>query len=186
MTNPLNTKDYRIEALGAAHDRGAFSCGDDALDRYLRATASQDVRRSTAVVHVLVPTATPHVIAGFYTLSASSVALTDLPDSVRRRLPRYPTIPVALIGRLATDLRFRGKKLGAFLLVDALARICHVSDESMGIFAVVVDAKNSAAANFYQHFGLAPFTDSPRHLYLPTVTARAALRDLGLAQGVKD
>lgn len=154
------------------------------MDRYLRAVASQDMRRGTTVVHVLVPTARPQVVAGFYTLSASSVALADLPESVRRHLPKYPTVPVALIGRLATDLRFRGKKLGTFLLVDALRRICRVSDESMGVFAVIVDAKNPVAADFYQHFGFLPFPDGPLRLFIPTATVRPAFRDLD--QGVKD
>jgi len=36
---------YRIEALSGHHDRSAFSSKSEALDRYFREQASQDVKR---------------------------------------------------------------------------------------------------------------------------------------------
>lgn len=174
MPNPLSDDRYRIETLSAVHDRGVFSCGIEELDHYLRTTAGQDVRRDIAVVHVMVDVTAPQTILGFYSLSASSVSLGDFPDEVRKRLPRYPAVPVALIGRLATDLRSRGKQLGARLLVDALVRTCEVSEQSMGVYAVVVDAKHDAVP-FYQHFGFVRFVDSPFRLFIPIHTAREAV-----------
>lgn len=53
------------------------------------------------------------VVAGYYTLSAASVALADLPDAVSRKLPRYPTIPAFRRGRLAVDVKYRGRGLAA-------------------------------------------------------------------------
>ena len=44
--------------------------------------------------------------------------LTDLPESLSKRLPRYPSVPVARVGRLAIDLPFQGRKLGAVLLAS--------------------------------------------------------------------
>lgn len=178
MPNPLSDESYRIETLSATHDRGAFSCGIEELDHYLRTTASQDVRRGVAVVHVMVDVTAPQTILGFYSLSALSVALGDFPDEARKRLPKYPAVPVALIGRLATDLRFRGKKLGARLLVDALVRTCEISEQSMGVYAVVVDAKHEDVVPFYLHFGFVRFQDTPLRLFLPIYTAREALHNL--------
>jgi len=37
--------EFRIEPLAKLHDRAAFSCGVEALDRYLQSQASQDMRR---------------------------------------------------------------------------------------------------------------------------------------------
>ena len=176
--HPLSRKAYRIEPLNTDHDRTAFACGEAALDRYLQQSAGQDMRRSVAVVYVLVETAAPHTIAGFYTLSASSVPLEAFPDGVVRRLPRYPRIPVALIGRMATDVRYRGQQCGAHLLVDALARSCAISEQDMGVAAVVVDAKTDHVAAFYERFGFIRFTDTkPPRLFIPIKTAREAVGD---------
>lgn len=79
-----------VAALEAAHDRSRFACGTPALDRYLREVVTQDVRRRVAACFVMLD---GNVVAGYYTLSAASVALTDLPHAIARKLPRYPAIP---------------------------------------------------------------------------------------------
>ena len=82
------------------------------------------------------------VVAGFYALSASSVPLTGLPEAMHKTLPRYPSVPVARIGRLAVDERFKGMKLGAALLWDAIERAAR---SEVTVYAVAVDAKDEAA-----------------------------------------
>ena len=84
---------------------------------------------------------------GFYTLSATSIQLTDIPASFAGKLPRYPRLPATLLGRLATDLTARGAGLGRFLLVDAMVRAVR---SEIASFAFVVDAKDEAAARFYE------------------------------------
>ena len=111
---------YVVEPLGRHHDRAAFSCSEASLDQYLKQQARQDVERSLAAVFVLVHRETSR-IAEYYTMSALSVELTDLPHDVARRLPRYP-IPVTLLGRLAIYERYQGQRLGKALLFDALKR----------------------------------------------------------------
>jgi hypothetical protein len=54
---------------------------------------------------VAVETATSYV-AGYYTISAASIPLVDLPPDQTRRLPRYPTVPAVRIGRLAGRIAF--------------------------------------------------------------------------------
>ena len=61
-------------------------------------------------------------IAGFYTLAATGVLLSGLPESTQKQLPRYPTVPAVLLGRLAVDQAFAGQGLGSALLADALHR----------------------------------------------------------------
>ena len=91
------------------------------LDHYITHRAIQDVRRQIASVHVFVhPEIGP--IRGYSTLSAGSVLPDDLPASVTRRLRRYATYPVALIGRLAVDSEFQGLRIGEVRLSDALSR----------------------------------------------------------------
>ena len=158
-----------VEPLGKAQDRQNFSCGYEALDRYLREQASQDARRRVAAPFVLVQESDRKTIIGYYTLSALGIALHDLPDNVIKKLPSYPVVPVTLLGRLAVDQHHRGQGAGEFLLVDALLR-AYTQSSQIAAAAVVVDAIDEQAARFYQHFGFTPFPDKPTRLFLPMKT----------------
>lgn len=156
------TAPFIIEPLGSQHDRGAFASGVDPLDRYFREQATQDIRRRIAACYVAIETATGKT-AGYYTLSAAAVPLTDIPESAGRRLPRYPSIPVARMGRLAVDEAYQGRGLGGALLWDAVDR-CLRSEIAM--FALVVDAKDDQAEAFYRHQGFVTLGSHPRQLLL--------------------
>jgi predicted GNAT family N-acyltransferase len=154
-----------VEPLGRQHDRTAFHCGADALDRYLKQQARQDADKRVAAPFVAVNPPNRRVL-GYYTLSASVVTLTDLPDELTRKLPRYPQLPVTLLGRLAVDQSARVQRLGEHLLLDALHRSLTHADE-IAAMAVVVDAKDENAAAFYRHYGFIPLQAQPRRLYVP-------------------
>jgi ribosomal protein S18 acetylase RimI-like enzyme len=160
---------FVIAQLTAAHDRQAFSCGADPLDRYLQTQATQDIRRHLANCFIASPVRSS-VVAGYYTLSAASIPMTDLPVEQTRKLPRYPVLPAALIGRLAVDRSFQGRSLGAALLYDALARAIGTD---AAVFALIVDAKDEAAARFYRHHGFQAFSGRAARLFLPVATARS-------------
>jgi len=112
------------------------------------------------------------VLAGYYTVASSSVPLTDLPEQVTKKLPRYPSVPAVRMGRLAVDQRFRGKGLGAAMLADALQRSMQAE---IAAYALVVDAKDEQAAAFYRHHGFLAFNDDPLALFLPLATAQDLL-----------
>lgn len=101
-------------------------------------------------------------IGGFYTLCSTALRLHDLPAEVAKRLPRYPLVPATLIGRLALDRRYHGQGWGSFLLLDALHR-CVTSE--IASFAIVVDAIDNEARQFYLHAGFLPLPDSPNRLF---------------------
>lgn len=160
---------YRIELLSERHERSAFSCGNESLDRYLHHQAGQDRRRYAAVPFVLVEGNNPEVL-GYYTLSAFGVDLGELPqDVVARKLPRYPVVPATLLGRLAVNSSHRGQGLGEFLLMDALRRSLEHAQQIASV-AVVVDAIDEAASGFYHHFNFLPFPNRRDRLFLPTRT----------------
>lgn len=159
---------YRVEPLGKHHDRAAFSCGNDELDRYFREQATQDQRRSVSAAYVLIDIST-EMIAGYYTLSATAIEPRGLPPGTFRRLPSYPTLPATLLGRLARDTRYRGGGVGQRLLADALARSLRISQEIASI-GVVVDAIDDAARAFYERYGFARLLDDERRLILPIGT----------------
>jgi ribosomal protein S18 acetylase RimI-like enzyme len=154
---------FVIEPLAAGHDRTEFACGVDALDRYFRQQAGQDVRRRATACFVAREIATDQ-IAGFYTLAAGGILLTEIPAALARRLPRYPTVPVARLGRLAVALAYKGLGLGGVLLWDAVER---ASRSEVAVYALVVDAKDESAARFYQHHGFVALGSAPGTLILP-------------------
>jgi ribosomal protein S18 acetylase RimI-like enzyme len=157
---------FRIEALAPEHDRAGFACGSEPLDRYLREQASQDIRRRTSACYVAIDEKT-NTIAGYYTLAAGSIPLTDLSEELAKKLPRYPLVPVARVGRLAVSLAFQKRQLGAALLWDAGSRAMR---SGMGVFALVVDAKDEIAAAFYKHHGFVGFSSNPLAFVLPIAT----------------
>ena len=161
------TAPFRIEALTPQHDRSKFSCGSEPLDRYFRQQVTQDARRRVTACFVAVARE-GGALAGYYTLASASVALTDLPEDLAGKLPRYPSVPAVRMGRLAVDQRFRGGGLGAAMLADALPRSLNAE---IAAYALVVDAKDEQAAAFYRHHGFIALTDDDLTLFLPLATA---------------
>ncbi len=154
-----------IELLAKHHDRSGFECGEDALDRYLQTQSTQDSKRRTTRVFVAT---VENKVVGFYTLSATVLAREGLPEDVQKKLPKYP-IPGILLGRLAVTKSHQNQKLGAHLLVNAMRRAFQAS-QSIGVYALVVDAKHDQAKAFYRKFGFIPFKDHPNRLFLPMET----------------
>ena len=151
---------FRLEVLSASHAREGFACGVEALDQYFLRQATQDIRRRASACYVAVEDGSEKV-AGYYTLAAGGVPLTDLPEVLTKRLPRYPSVPVARVGRLAVDRGFHGQKLGGALLADAALRALR---SEVAVFALVVDAKDDAAEAFYRHHGFEAFGGRQRQL----------------------
>jgi GNAT superfamily N-acetyltransferase len=157
--------DLAIAPLGDAHDRAGFTCGVDSLDRYLQTQAGQDVRRRANGVFVLTDKAAPDRVLGYYTLCATALPPSDVPEAARKHIPRYPLVSATLIGRLAVASDRQGQRLGAVLLADALRRAL-ASAETVGSSMVVVDALDDGAAAFYAAHGFVRLPESLR-LVLP-------------------
>jgi GNAT superfamily N-acetyltransferase len=162
VLNPESV-DFCIELLEKHHDREAFSCGNEQLDRYVHLAATQDKKRNIAIPYVVLDRERQKLI-GYYTLSMSGISLESLPQSLTKKLPRYPIVGVTLIGRLAVDERYKGFGWGKLLLLDALHRILLVSQKTAS-FAVVVDAIDEAAIMFYQRFDFQTFPNQPNKLF---------------------
>jgi GNAT superfamily N-acetyltransferase len=123
----------------------------------------------------VLPDAARSRLAGYYTLSAFSVVGEALPNAIRKKLPRYGQIPCTLLGRLAVDREYRSRGVGGHLLVDALNRALLQSAE-IASWAVIVDASDEAAQQFYARYGFNPLPDAPRRLFMPMATIAEVLR----------
>ncbi len=161
-----------IEPLRKQHDRRAFACGEPDLDDWFKHCASQDARRDLAQVFVAIDDQLG--LVGFYSLSAFSLEVEDLPEDLAKKLPRYDGIPAALIGRLARDLSARGQRVGDVLLADAIRRVLDAR-QRLAVYAIVVDALTDVAREFYKSFGFTPLPSRPDRLFLLTAIAERAL-----------
>jgi predicted GNAT family N-acyltransferase len=155
-----------IEELKAKrHDRADFDCGEEPLNRYLRTLAAQHRAKGIATTFVLVDSESPSKILGYYSLSAASLEFARLTEADRKGLPAYP-IPAVRIGRLATSVSARGQRHRELLLQNAIKRVLHARS-TLGVYAVVVEAKDVAAEGFYRKYGFRLCDANSRQLYLP-------------------
>jgi GNAT superfamily N-acetyltransferase len=136
-------------AIASGDKFATFDCGEASLNEWLRSRALKNETTGASRTFVSIDAESGDV-AGYYCLSASSLALEDAPGRVKRNMPA--PIPIILIGRLAVDERFKGRGLGVSLLQDAVLKGVEAS-RIVGARAFVVDALNEDAERFYRKFG---------------------------------
>ena len=157
---------FAIEELDPKrHDRAGFDCGVEPLNRYLGSLAAQHRAKGIATTFVLVDSDRPTSILGYYSLSAATLAFEHLTDADRTGLPTYP-IPAVRIGRLAASAAHRRQRLGELLLANAIKRSL-LARHTLGVYAVVVEAKDTTAEAFYRKYGFRLCNTDTRQLYLP-------------------
>ena len=157
-----------IVFLAKEHDRPSFTCGNAVLDRYFHQQVSQDLKAKVCTCFVLCEEGSP-LVKGYYTLSGASIPRELIPADLQKKLPRYPELPVTLLGRLAIDENFRRKGFGELLLLDALKKSYEVSQTSVGSMAVIVDPIDEAAKQFYAKYGFIELPDSEK-MFMPMKT----------------
>lgn len=167
----------RLEPLAGHHDRSGFDCGVEILNIWLKQTALQHQGKGISRTFVAVPadaaavrswaqsgyTVEANSILGFYALTSALVLTDDLSEKLAKRYPRQ--IPVTRLGRLATRADMQGQGLGQLLLADAVNR-ARTAAQAVGSAGLFVDAKNEAAARYYQRYGFTPSADQSLKLFL--------------------
>jgi GNAT superfamily N-acetyltransferase len=149
-----------------------FDCGKDALNSFLKTFAMQNQQANSSVTYV---TLKDGKVAGFYSVSFGSISRTEAPKRVGKGLGSYP-IPIFLLARLAVDKSFQGKGVGGSLLQDAIARACNLAREA-GLRAIVVDAMDDQAKQFYKKYSFEESPLVPMRLFL---LMKDAFNTLGL------
>ena len=156
------------QRLVAGHDVASFACGRPDLDEWLKRRALSNEGRASRTYVV----ATGVRVVGYYSLAAGAVERVAVPRKIRHDLPE--SVPVMVLGRLATDVSFQGRGVGKGMLKDALVRSIAVS-EVIGIRAVLVHALDDDAVTAYAPFGFVPSPIGERTLVLPIETVIRAL-----------
>ncbi|HAX78660.1 MAG TPA: GNAT family N-acetyltransferase [Cyanobacteria bacterium UBA11372] len=148
--------------------RETFDCGVPELNEYLKKYARQNDRRGIAKTFVAIPEGGNGDVAGYYSVSMAEIKRESLPENYRRGLPRYP-VPAMRLGKLAVAVSMQGRGLGKKLLINCFEKSLRLSEE-VGIFAVVVDAKDLQAKNFYLKYGFVTLEDDEFSLFIPLAT----------------
>jgi len=163
---------FVFEKLQSQHDRTGFDCGTQALNDFLTRQAKQNADRNLGVTHVGVATAGHPKIFAYYTLVTRAVEAAVVPT---KKLPRGE-IGVVLLGRLGVDRNAQGQGLGSLCVLRAMEQVVSASEE-IGIYALVLDAKDERARNWYHQlgFGFKALLDDPNRLYISVDTIRETL-----------
>lgn len=175
----MSSTDWIETAISTQHNRKGFDCGEPELNSYLQRYARQNHASGGARCFVAAPRDEPGRVLGFYTLSPGEVAYARTPEVIRKSLGRY-AVPVYRLGRLAVDRSMQGHGLGGRLLLAAGERAVLVAAQAGGV-ALLIDAKNERAANWYASFGAVPMDGAPLSLLLPLATIEKAVLALNLA-----
>jgi len=148
-----------------------FTCGSEALNRFLERYAFQSQQSQSARTYVCLTD--DGKLAGYYTLAYGSVDYDGAPERARKGLARHE-IPVMILARLAVATEFQGQGLGKHLLRDALLRTLQAADIA-GLRAVIAHAKDEAAKAYYEKFHFEPFPSEPLKLALLLKDLRNAI-----------
>ena len=157
------------EHLTAEHDVSAFDSGVPDLDDWLRKRALANEETGASRTYAV---CAGRRVVGYYALAAGGVAQSQAPGRVRRNMP--DPVPVMILGRLAVDRDWQGRKMGAGMLRDAVVRTLQAA-EIGGIRAILVDAISEDAKRFYERHGFRSSPVDPMVLMITTKDARKAL-----------
>ena len=140
---------------------------------YLRQLAIPNDKKNIGKTFVAVEKLNQENPIGYYTVSIAQILFNELPEPIKKGLPRYP-IPAMRIGKLAIDLKTHGNKIGAFLLKDALLRAVNISSQ-VTLHFIVVDALNKKAKSFYLKYGFTAFDENSLTLVISLETIKTAI-----------
>ncbi len=132
-----------------------FDCGTPILNNFITKNALNYQNSFASKTYLL---KSEDILCGFYSISATLIE--------QNRWPKHP-LPAVLLGRLAVDLRFQGKGLGAVLFADACKKVLTIAD-TVGCVGLITDAKDQSAIKLYIKLGMKPFKNKPNTLFLKT------------------
>ncbi len=167
----------------ALHDRGAFCCGVEAMDRFFKDSLTGQVKADYLQAYVLVP-GDPSAegekvpVMGFFTLSAMTVENEHYPKY--KKGPKAPQIPVLYVKAVAIDQNCQGKGYGTAMMIAALRKAEEIS-RAIGSAAVVLDVYQDEDFqkrwDFYTELGFRELNDpkNTHRVYLPMADIRKTL-----------
>lgn len=147
------------EPLNSKHNLTEFSCGNETLDDWLIKRALKNQKNGASRTFVIEQN---NQVIGYYALASGSIERLSTPKNLTRNMPE--PIPVAILARLAVDIKYQNQNLGSRLLRDAMKKILYASNK-IGIKAMMVHAISESAKMFYLQFGFKESPNNPMLLF---------------------
>lgn len=167
-----------INEITQQHDRKAFDCGIDELNRFLQQQARQKTVKHISKTYVASFDSAPATIIGYHTLTGYSV----ITPPVHRDYKKYPhPLSAVKLARLAVDLSYQGQRLGERLLINAIYRTVLV-EQQISAIGLFVDPQFPEIIPFYQQYGFLPAdpdNSSCLEMWLPIKTCIEVVSGLG-------
>ena len=155
--------------LLSTHEVEGFSCGVESLDVWLKRRALKNQITGASRTFVICESTS---VMAYYALASSAVVVNAAPGRFRRNMP--DPIPVVVLGRLAVDVAWHGRRIGRAMVRDACMRVLQAA-ETIGIRGIVVHALSNEAKTFYEHVGFEPSPLEPMTLMVTLSDLKACL-----------
>jgi GNAT superfamily N-acetyltransferase len=159
------------EPIRPDHRLDTFDCGVPALNAWLQRRAHPNEFSGASRTFVVTD---GEVVIGFYSLASASVLHSHATGKVKRNMP--DPVPAVLLGRLALDKRWQGRRLGLSLLQDAVLRVVGAA-ETVGVRVILVHAKSDDAKRFYMQYGFRESPLEPMTLIMTVAETRRMLEE---------
>ena len=159
------------EPINEGHDVSSFACGKLPLDNWLKTRALANHQKGFSAVIVAHEN---RRVVGYYGLAPTAMVPNTMPRAIRTGQPPNP-VPCLLLGQLAIDLKWKGKGIGSGLIKHALERSVQAAS-LIGGRALIVNAIDAEAAEFWQRRGFVPSRDDPFALFRSIDAIAASLR----------
>jgi predicted N-acetyltransferase YhbS len=157
------------QPIDERHLVGDFDSGVSALDEWLKRRARANQAAGASRTYVV---SDKDRVVAYYALASGAVDLEVATGRVRRNMP--DPVPVAVLGRLAVERGWQGRRLGRALARDAARRVLQAAD-IIGIRGVIVHALSPEAKSFYLNLGFEPSRLQAMTLMATLADVRAAL-----------
>jgi predicted GNAT family N-acyltransferase len=152
-----------IERLNTrVHARNTFHNTDPSIEDFLRLRANKEHELNISDTFVLVYANKKEEILGYYTLSSSSVIVSEIPHEYRKRIPYYPNIGTILLGRMGRNQYLTQSGFGLIIMKEAMKTALTRGT----FFALELHAKNEKLISYYKQFGFVSLEDC-KHMILP-------------------
>ena len=148
----------------ALHNRTEFDCGNITINNYFKSYAGQQQKANLVSVFVLTEESSPSTVMGFYTLHATSMQGSDLPQILTSAIHQRESIPVIELGQLGVDTRYQRSGYGGCLVSDAIEKAYR---SNIGHVGIVVNSLSLDLSLFYIKLGFVPSPQRPNILFLP-------------------
>ena len=154
-----------IRPFSQDFEKAAFSCGVKRIDRYFQEGA-QIERANLARLFVGVEKPHQDIPIGYYALHAMHIEVQDVPNTLAASFRRDAILGAIYVAMLGVDSRYQRRGFGSLLFANALRRSKNAA-QTLGTWAVVLDALDESVIPFYGNFGFQPLQHGTTRLFLP-------------------